>query len=369
MRKKTSPPLPPPDDAGAELQDFPAGLPLADIDQAMRDLSSPNLAVHYRAQRFFLAMGRNALPILAGLLQAEAWGPREEAAVEVVKHLGEPAAVPLLLEGLQSPRAAKRLCALRGLRWLLREAGPYLEALGDEDWKVRQEALFTLGGLPLDDAAVTRLMTALDDDHYMVRAAAANALGRLRLTQAENALRRTMTDENRRVKDMAAWSLKRLAEPAAMEPLLTALTGTAAASRADVLRQAATRPGGMPCDALLALLNDPDQSVRTEVMEQLGRQRCRDAVEALALAVRYEPPGLKRVAALALTEIGAPAVPSLRRLLDEADETARGQSVAALGQIMIRTAAESVLKALSEESDVVREEARRALSRLGRGRE
>jgi HEAT repeat protein len=356
-----------PDD---ELRGLGASLPLADIDRAIEDLASPDLAVHYRAQRFFLGLGPGALPLLSTLLEADIWGAREEAAVEIMKHLGEPAAVPLLLAALQSPRSAKRLCALRGLRWLLRDPEPFLAALADDDWQVRQEALFALGGLPLAPEAVARIVLALEDPHYMVRAAAANALGRLHCSGAAEALQRTLKDENRRVKDMAAWSLKRLADPSAMEPLLTALAADAAptaTTRADALHRAAARPEGMPCPALMALLNDPDESIRAEVMELLGRQRCREAVEALALAVRFEPPALKRTAAMALAGIGTPAVPALRRLLDETDETVRGQSVAALGQIMIRTAAESVLKAMSEESDVVREEARRALSRLGRG--
>lgn len=56
--------------------------------------------------------------------------------------------------------------------------GPLLEALRDEHWRVRMNAVQTLGRLGIQDVSGD-LIAMLNDEHERVRAAAAVALGRV----------------------------------------------------------------------------------------------------------------------------------------------------------------------------------------------
>jgi HEAT repeat protein len=116
--------------------------------------------------------------------------------------------------------------------------------------------------------------------------------------------------------------------------------------------------------ALLAALGDSSREVRTAAARSLGRLGAVEAVEPIvhALASRSVP---RSVAGQALLELGEPALPGLRRLLDDGDAPTRAIAAELLGLIGGAGGAAPLLAALADASAEVRAKAARALGRVG----
>lgn len=185
--------------------------------------------------------------------------------------------LPALVAALQSADPAERLKAakcLGRLGWLARDALPALVgALADEEPKVRETAAQAIGGMGPD--ALPALLDILRHDDKYVRRHAVWALGKL----------------------------GPLARPAITD--------------------------------LCAALNDPDPRTASGAAQALGSMGAdgAEAVPALAEAMRGTNIVLCRLAAKALSQIGAPALATLIAHLQHADPFVRGESALALGWV------------------------------------
>lgn len=121
-------------------------------------------------------------------------------------------------------------------------------------------------------------------------------------------------------------------------------------------------PSAVP--ALLDALSDPSREVRTAAARSLGRLGAVVAVDpiVLALAAKTIP---RSVTGQALLDLGEPALPSLRRLLEDGDAATRTVAAELLGLIGGSASAATLREALSDASAEVRAKAARALGRVG----
>ena len=105
-----------------------------------------------------------------------------------------------------------------------------LQAVDDENKKVRIEAIYTLGvigsGAPLkmSDAAVARLLKALDHYDAAVRAGAARVVGRLQVKSAGDALLKAVNDSNAEVRYASIRALGEIRDERAIQALTEQLT-------------------------------------------------------------------------------------------------------------------------------------------------
>jgi HEAT repeat protein len=185
--------------------------------------------------------------------------------------------LPALVAALQSADPTDRLKAAKDLGrlgWLARDAMPALVgALTDTEQKVRETAAQAIGGMGPD--AVPALCDILrHDDKYVRR--------------------------------HAVWALAKLG------PLARPATAD-----------------------LCAALNDADPRTASGAAQALGSMGAdgADAVPALAEAMRGTNIVLCRLAAKALSQIGAPALATLIAHLQHADPFVRGESALALGWV------------------------------------
>lgn len=116
--------------------------------------------------------------------------------------------------------------------------------------------------------------------------------------------------------------------------------------------------------ALLEALDDPSREVRAAAARSLGRLGAVGAVEPLvhALAAKTIP---RSVAGQALLDLGQPALPGLRDLLESGDASTRAIAAELLGLIGGAAEGPSLLRALTDASAEVRAKAGRALGRVG----
>src|SRR3954470_10300000 len=132
-----------------------------------------------------------------------------------------------------------------------------------------------------------------------------------------------------------------------------------------------SRTDELPLPELVRRLKHPDTADRRAAAAALGRlgPKAGPAVPALAEALSDEDLYVRRLAALALGDIGAGgAVPALIEALGDEDEGARRRAAVALGEIGPEAApALAALRELREEGgEAVREAAARAVRDIKR---
>lgn len=185
--------------------------------------------------------------------------------------------LPALVAALRSADPSDRLKAAKDLGrlgWLAREAMPALVgALADDEQKVRETAAQAIGGMGPD------ALPALCD---------------------------ILRHEDKYVRRHAVWALAKLG------PLARPATPD-----------------------LCAALNDIDPRTASGAAQALGSMGADggDAVPALAEAMRGTNIVLCRLAAKALSQIGAPAIATLIAHLQHADPFVRGESALAIGWV------------------------------------
>jgi HEAT repeat protein len=146
------------------------------------------------------------------------------AAAEAVGELGDPQAVPALIQTLGDSDGEVRRAAAEALGELSdpRAIPALSRALGDSDESVRRDAVRAIGKLG-DPQAVPGLIQTLSDRDREARQAAAEALGKLHDPQAVPALIQALSDRNREVRQAAAEALGGHGDLQAIPRLIQAL--------------------------------------------------------------------------------------------------------------------------------------------------
>lgn len=239
------------------------------------------------------------------LLDADA-AVRDAAALSL-SQLKDVRSGPILVHWSGHGEPFVRAAVLRALREL-RYAGarePALAALHAPEAAVRLEAVSVLGWLKDRSALgpLTALVTC--DSHAEVRRAATGALGLASAADAQtvDALLSALRDDAWQVREAAATTLGKLAAANA-------------------------------CNALLAALDDAYWQVRLQAVRALGRLRDVRAVEPVAGLLTHAISNLRKEAALALGELGdTQARPALEAAATDADPEVRKAARIALAQI------------------------------------
>ncbi len=200
-----------------------------------------------------------------------------------------------------------------------------LQAVDDENKMVRVEAIYTLGvigsgsPLKLSDAAVARLLKALDHYDSEVRAGAARVVGRLKVKSAGDALLKAVNDSNADVRYASIRALGEIREERAIQALTEQLSyygrGEGGWSALDALARIA-HPSSVPI--FKARMSDKDPYLRRAAAEGLGRAGNRASVEPFVTAVNQDESEMVRAAmTFALYKQGH--VTFLGRLIDLTD--------------------------------------------------
>ena len=200
-----------------------------------------------------------------------------------------------------------------------------LQAVDDDNKKVRVEAIYTLGvigsgsPLKLSDAAVGRLLKALDHYDATVRAGAARVIGRLKVASAGEALLKGVNDSNADVRFASIRALGEIRDERAIQALTEQLNyydkGEGAWAALDALARIAN-PSSVPL--FQARLADKEPYLRRAAVEGLARAGDAASVDRFVIDVNQDDSEMVRAAmAYALYKKGH--VSFLGRLIDFTD--------------------------------------------------
>jgi HEAT repeat protein len=194
-----------------------------------------------------------------------------------------------------------------------------LKAVDDENPRVRGDAIYAAGVVarpPLTDASAALLIRALDHYEPSVRMAAARVAGRLKVTQAGDALINAVNDSTPAVRFAAMRALGEVREERAVQALVEQLKfydkGEGAWSALDGLARIAHASSA---ELFRARLADKDPLLRMASAEGIGRIGNAGDTIALQSALDRESTDTVRVAlAFALVKVGQR--PYVSRLVD-----------------------------------------------------
>lgn len=162
-------------------------------------------------------IGESAVPLLIEALSDEDWQLRLNAVV-ALDQIGDPTATPALITALSDENWEVRANSTIALGNMGGVAVPALiAALEHKDIRVRRNATKALGNIG-DTMAVPGLIGVLSDEDWEVRAGAAMVLGKMG-TAAVPALTVALKDEAEYVDAMATLALRLIGTPEALEAI------------------------------------------------------------------------------------------------------------------------------------------------------
>ena len=198
-----------------------------------------------------------------------------------------------------------------------------LQAVDDENPRVRSEAIYALGTIarpPLADPAAQQLIKALDHYDPAIRTAAARVIGRLEVTSAGDALIKAINDSAAPVRYAAMRALGEIRDERAVQALTEQFTfyakGEGAWSALDALARIADATSVPLFKQRLA---DKDPNLRRAAAEGLARAHDASEVSALEIGAGNDSSAMVRAAmAFALQSLGRNYLPRLAEFMNSA---------------------------------------------------
>ena len=293
---------------------------------------------------------------------------RADAACEIGRRRHDAAAaIPILLTMLHDDVVVPAIdCQMS--EWLRRQIKISPDAVKWSETSPAKEAADTLG--EIGEAAVPGLLQALNNNDWRVRKFAAYGLGEAEpevdRTKVVSALGDRMADQHPDVRERSAWALGEIEDGAAVPALTRALRSDAdrrvRATAAWALGEIED-PSAVP--GLISVLNDNDLEIRKKAAWALGEIESELAVDPLVKALQDADAGMRREAAWALGEIeSGTAVSGLVAVLADPEVRVRRQAAWALGEIESIAAVSPLINALKDSDWQVRKMAAWALGEI-----
>ncbi len=288
------------------------------------------------------------------------------AAANALGQLGEPSAVPALINSLadDNPQVRIRACSSLAVIGHSRAVPALIELLSDANGQVRHEAAVSLASIG-DDQALYALLNMLDDDNPSIRRIAASSLGQAGSVRAVQPLADALADEHSAVRSAAVFSI--------IELLSNAPTQQSHKIRETVVSELQDADSAT-VQPLVEILDESNQvRQRRNAAWFLGRvvdEPQPETIETLIDALESDDRSTAQFAATSLGNIGGLAVESklLAFVESDGDDEARAKAIFVLGQIGGRRSREKIRKFTEDDSQEVRKRAFSAVSKL-RGRQ
>jgi HEAT repeat protein len=248
------------------------------------------------------------------------------------------AAIPALVEGLKSSDASIRRNAAFALGELGSDGEPALQALGqvltaDPDFEVRRNAAFALG--EIGGPAIPVLLTMLNDKDPRVRRNVTAALVRIGQPAVPHLIR-LLKDTDSTMRRNAAVILGGIG-PQARDaiPALEQALQDHDKGFCWTVKQALRKIKQLPSEDSADPLRDKDTPVRVNALKEPGDtgEKAQASIPSLIASLNDEKAEVRKHAAFALANIGAPAVPALIEALQSNDVNMRKNAVFSLGEI------------------------------------
>jgi HEAT repeat protein len=285
---------------------------------------------------------------------------RRLQAIEALSRVNDLKAVVALIGALADPVTRVRVAAVQAIGVLRDErcVQPLLSVLRDPEAQVREAALVSLKTIG-HVSAVPYLIPFLSDPAPAVRARAAAALQHFGWVPA--------SDADRVNYYIAAGQFMKAAAvgPAALEPLLAALSDESGSRRRAVTEALCEIGEKRAIVAVGGMLEDPDSGVRVSALSALGRTHDPSFAPVLLKQLEHPDKNVRASALDALDKVGYKDIfPVLVNALKDAHWNVRVVAATSLGRSGDARALKPLLEVLSEPDTDVRQVVAEAIGKL-----
>ncbi|NMB78302.1 MAG: hypothetical protein GYA23_04330, partial [Methanomicrobiales archaeon] len=286
---------------------------LKDEDEQVRDASINTL----------VAMGENAIPILFNAMGDQSWLVRRGATRALTKLRYTPDDDEIKVCFLFAEGSWEELAGFK------KKAIPYLiEGLKDENPGIRKGAAQALGSIG-DPDGFEPLTRAISDPAVEVRAPAILALGELKDPRAIPFLLNLFYDGNAGIRNAAADGLAAI--------------------------------GMQAFEPLVAALSDPKTSARLAAIRALGKIKDPNVIPPILAKLEDAFPEMRTSAAVALGEIGAPALPQVLDVMKRGSRIARLACLDAFAKTLDERVTQALVAASKETDEQIAKKAESVL--------
>ena len=242
-----------------------------------------------------------------------------------------------------------------------------IEAMGHEDWEIREKAVSVAASFR--DPLIVKPMidTALNDPNPYVKDRAIWALGAIGDQRAVEPLVSILKDDDVSIRQRAVEALAKIGGPETFE-ILTRLVlhDESPIIRHFALDELLSEKNSQLVSLLASELGNESSKIRENAALALAATKEPEAIDALAtLATQDRDPAIRRLAASSLGEFrSGRAMPPLILALEDESPDVRKSAVESLMQLNDRRAVVPILKLLYDENQGVRDSAIQALGIL-----
>jgi len=281
---------------------------------------------------------------------------RYQAAIQALGEIGA-TAIAQLLSALKNPQ--KRRYAAQ----ILEQIGwqPGLDENGALYWIAKGEwdRCAALGGI-----AIAPLLLVLQEQDNETRRAAAHVLGQIGDARAVEPLLDLLVDQDPKVRRAAVEAVGQIGDSRAVEALETALQDKDGTVRLAAIKALAKIGGSRAVEALIAALRG--RFVHRLTLEELDKMKSEDARQIATLLRSWDENSapVHLLLRKAMNEATHPFVVYLLTTMLSEGKHERASAAEALGRIGDSRAVESLIAALKDEDESVRQAATEALEKL-----
>jgi len=305
--------------------------------------------------------GRAVDPLVKALVDNNQWV--RIVAAEALGQLGDRSAVIALIQALEDESIWVRRACVVALGQIGDEqaVAPLMERLldpPDSQWpeEVRDAIAKALGAI--GGAAIQTMIDALEHADPWVSGAAARALGQIGDPEAILPLTALVKGEQQWVRSAATQALAQIADARAVRAALS----VDEAPRAFWKLMALKEIDESTVQQLTALLDDPDEEIRSRAAEVLSQLSDAESGETLAAAFQTQQTPVARESAPSAADV---TVEPLVAALEDPVAEVRLAAAEALGKVCDAGASAALSRALADGDSRVRAAAARALGEIG----
>lgn len=274
-----------------------------------------------------------AVPVLQGLMETVSRNDLREV-VSALESIGSVGSVEVLARSLRSKDGHARKIAARALASLAGEGAvtPLLEALRVEVYRdVLEDITDVLAHIPTD-AVKNGFYGFLSESDEQLREMGARGLGLIGDEESVAYLKAASTDANPSVRKCVYNALARIGLPEAADAVINGLKDTDDDVKLAVMQALSGWSGDSITQALIDALGDDNVWVRYNAVQLLGEMRSAEAEDAVIGLLRNDEAPIKAAAAKMLAVIGShKAVPTLMELKAYPDPNVKAAVTNALG--------------------------------------
>jgi HEAT repeat protein len=277
--------------------------------------------------------------------------------------LGSDLVVQILIEKLRDPDPNKRLYAIYALGRISdpKEIQPLIDVLySDEIGWLAAQALVNIG-----EPAVPTLLEALFSENRNTRLYTTYALGEIGDVRAGRGLLKMFKDEDSLVRDTAAEALITLNDERLVPPLSRELSSPDPRVRQKAIDVLGQIGDASLVETIASYLNDPDLNVVKSAVLSMGNLGSEKASRHLVVLLGSSRPDIQDTVRTAFISIGDPAIPDLIEVLQEKGTIAEATAITILGKLKASEAVSALFPYLRHPEPSFRRLATVALTEIG----